>query len=177
MTERAREAIQEIPAERRDAAALLYTAHSIPASMAASSRYESQLRETCQLVSRGLAREPWQLVYQSRSGPPTQPWLEPDISDALRALKKDGASDAVVVPIGFISDHMEVVYDLDTEAQHVCDEIGLNMVRARTVGTHPAFVSMIRELIAERAQGAPPRWLGDHGPSQDVCPVDCCVKR
>jgi ferrochelatase len=174
MTQRAREALEEIPAERRGAATFLYTAHSIPASMAASSRYESQLRETCQLVARGLAREPWQLVYQSRSGPPTQPWLEPNISDALRALKKDGASDAVVVPIGFISDHMEVVYDLDAEAQEVCHEIGLNMVRARTVGTHPAFVSMIRELIAERTQGAPPRWLGDQGPSQDICPADCC---
>lgn len=176
MIERVREALTEVPSERRDAAALVFTAHSIPLSMASTSRYEEQLHEACRLISQGLGRTNWRLVYQSRSGPPTQPWLEPDVGDALRQLRADGIEDAVVVPIGFISDHMEVVYDLDTEAAAVCEEIGLNMVRARTVGTHPKFISMIRELIAERTDGAPRRWLGDQGACQDECPADCCPK-
>jgi ferrochelatase len=177
MTERVRSALEEIPAQRRGAAALLFTAHSIPAAMAETSAYVPQLREACRLVAAGLARDDWQLVYQSRSGPPTQPWLEPDVGDYLRRLKTRGAEDAVVVPIGFISDHMEVLYDLDTEARAICEEVGLNMVRAGTVGTHPQFVAMLRELIAERTSGAPRRWLGEMGPSHDACPADCCPGR
>jgi ferrochelatase len=177
MTQRVREALSEIPAGRQTAAALIFTAHSIPAAMAETSQYVPQLREACRLVAAGLGRDDWQLVYQSRSGPPTQPWLEPDIGDYLRLLRTRGASDAVVVPIGFISDHMEVLYDLDTEARAICDEIGLNMVRAATVGTHPQFVAMLRELIAERTSGAPRRWLGEMGPSRDECPADCCPGR
>ena len=92
----------------------------------------------------------WRLVFQSRSGPPTQPWLEPDICDYLAELKEAGTEDVVIAPIGFISDHMEVLYDLDTEARALCEKIDLNMVRAATVGTHPTFISMIRELILER---------------------------
>jgi ferrochelatase len=170
MVERTRAALDQCPG-----GALVYTAHSVPVSMAATSRYEAQLREACRLVSDRLDRPDWQLAFQSRSGPPSQPWLGPDINEYLRQLHAAGTRNAVVVPIGFISDHMEVLYDLDTEAQALCDQLGLNMVRAATVGNHPAFVSMIRELTLERMGELPPRWLGDHGPSQDVCEPDCCA--
>jgi len=137
MAERTRDALHEVPAERRKAAALVFTAHSIPTAMAESSRYVPQLHDACRLVAECVGQANWQLVYQSRSGPPSQPWLGPDIGDHLRQLRAHGARDAVVAPIGFISDHMEVLYDLDTEAKSVCDGIGLNMVRASTVGTRP----------------------------------------
>lgn len=179
MVDRVADALAKIPANRRTTTQLAFTAHSIPTVMAQGSRYESQLREACRLVAEGVAaRElgnlPWKLVYQSRSGPPTQPWLEPDIGDHLRSLKDNGVQDVVVSPIGFISDHMEVLFDLDTEAQQICSEIGLNMVRAGTVGCHPRFVTMIRELIEERLNGTPRLALGPLGPNHDVCPVDCC---
>jgi len=171
----ARGAFEHLPEDRRRAAALVYTAHSIPVSMAANSRYETQLGEACRLVSERLNRTDWRLVFQSRSGPPSQPWLGPDIGDSLRELHAAGTRDVVVVPIGFISDHMEVLYDLDTEARELCGILGLNLVRAATVGNHPAFVSMIRELVLERMGELPPRWLGDQGPSHDVCEPDCCA--
>lgn len=179
MIERTREAIASLPAELRDEAKLIFTAHSIPTSMAAGCRYESQLREASRLVAQGVGRGDWSLVYQSRSGPPTQPWLEPDVCEFLRATKEKGDAKAVVlVPIGFISDHMEVIYDLDHEAKDVCDEIGLTMVRVATVGCHPRFVQMIRELIVERvAPGSPGSEklvCGEHPASHDVCPIDCC---
>jgi ferrochelatase len=177
MVERVQAALGEIPPQRRGAAALVLTAHSIPLQMADTSRYVPQLQEACRLVAGGVGRDDWQLVYQSRSGPPTQPWLEPDVGDYLRRLKSHGIEDVVVVPIGFISDHMEVLYDLDTEARAISEDIGLNMVRAGTVGTHPKFVAMLRELIAERTSGAPKRWLGNDGPSHDECPADCCPGR
>jgi protoporphyrin/coproporphyrin ferrochelatase len=170
-----RDAFAQLPEDRRGAAALVYTAHSVPVSMAANSRYEAQLREACRLVSERLDRTDWRLVFQSRSGPPSQPWLGPDIGDHLRELHAAGTRDAVVVPIGFISDHMEVLYDLDTEARELCGNLGMNLVRAATVGNHPAFVSMIRELVLERMGELPPRWLGDQGPSHDVCEPDCCA--
>ncbi len=175
MVERVQAAFEEIAAPRRGAACLVFTAHSIPLVMAENCRYEQQLRETCRLAAAGVGRPDWRLVWQSRSGPPSQPWLEPDICDYLRELRLAGATDAVVVPIGFISDHMEVVYDLDTEARDVCEEIGLNMVRAATAGAHPRFVGMIRELIEERIAGAPKLAIGDFGPSHDVCAADCCA--
>ncbi len=175
MIERTAAALNQIPAARRTAAKLVFTAHSIPQAMAAASKYESQLRDACQLVAAGVSRNDWQLAWQSRSGPPTQPWLEPDINDVLRELAGQGVRDVVVVPIGFISDHIEVIYDLDTEAKHTADGLGLNMIRAATVGTHPRFVQMIRELIEERISGKPDRpTLGKLGPVPDVCPVDCC---
>ena len=171
-----RAALAEIPEERRAAARVAFTAHSIPEAMAAGCEYERQLLETCRLVAEGAGRASWRLVFQSRSGPPTQPWLEPDICDHLRALKDEGVADVVVAPVGFISDHMEVLYDLDTEARQVSEETGLNMIRAATVGTHPEFVRMIRELILERLDPTVPRRsLGTFGPSPDVCPVDCCL--
>lgn len=173
--ENLRAALDRIPSERRERAPVAFTAHSIPASMAAGCDYEAQLRETCRLVAERAGVRDWQLVFQSRSGSPTQAWLEPDICDHLRALKDGGATDVVVQPVGFISDHMEVLYDLDTEARQVSAEIGINMIRAATVGTHPAFVSMIRELILERTSDAPRRSLGTHGARQDACAVDCCL--
>ena len=171
-----RAALAQVPEARRADARVAFTAHSIPEAMAAGCEYERQLLETCRLVAEGAGRERWRLVFQSRSGPPTQSWLGPDIRDHLRELKQSGASDVVVAPVGFISDHMEVIYDLDTEARRLCEEIGLNMVRAATVGAHPDFIKMIRELILERLDAsAPRRALGPLPPPHDVCPADCCT--
>ena len=154
---------------------LVFTAHSIPQSMAENCDYATQLAETSRLVSEALEIANWNLVYQSRSGSPMQQWLGPDICDHLRELKFNGVSEVIVAPIGFVSDHMEVIYDLDVQAKQVANEIGLNMVRAATAGTHPAFVKMIRELILERTDGLAPRALGTRGPGHDVCPADCCL--
>src|SRR5215204_4765953 len=175
--ENLRAALGQIPGEGRAHAHVAFTAHSVPAAMAAGCDYERQLLETCRLVAEGAGAEHWRLVFQSRSGPPTQAWLEPDICDHLRALKGEGVGDVVVAPVGFISDHMEVLYDLDTEARQLSEELGVNMVRAATVGIHPRFVSMIRELILERTGAGPRLALGLHGPSHDVCPQDCCPGR
>ena len=154
---------------------LAFTAHSIPESMANNCDYALQLKETGRLIAESLEIQNWQLVYQSRSGAPNQPWLGPDICEHLRELKSKGVSDVIVAPIGFVSDHMEVIYDLDIEAKRVASEIGLNMVRAATAGTHPAFVQMICELILERTDCMPPRAVGTRGPGHDVCPADCCL--
>ena len=154
---------------------LVFTAHSIPVSMANNCDYAAQLNETGGLVAQSLGIKDWKLVYQSRSGSPHQPWLEPDVSDHLKQLRNDGVTDVVISPIGFVSDHMEVVYDLDVEAHKVSEEIGLNMVRAGTAGTHPSFVKMIRELMLERLQGSERRYLGERGPSHDFCMIDCCL--
>lgn len=169
--------MKSIDAARRGGAKLLFTAHSIPESMASNCRYEAQLNEACRLVADGVGSSNWQLVYQSRSGPPSQPWLEPDICDVIREQATAGEwTDLVVVPIGFISDHMEVLFDLDAEAKQACDELGVRMVRVPTVGIHTRFVTMIRELVVERLAGSSERpALGTLGPSHDVCPVDCCT--
>jgi ferrochelatase len=173
--ENLRAALNQIPVERRSAARVAFTAHSIPDAMAANSDYEAQLLETSRLVAAGAGHEKWRLVFQSRSGPPAQPWLEPDICDYLSELKESGARDVVIAPIGFVSDHMEVLYDLDTEARELCERLGLNMIRAATVGTHPSFVSMIRELILERINPQTERrFLGTRGASHDTCAPDCC---
>ena len=145
--------------------------------MAENCRYEAQLREACRLVADGAGHPTWQLVYQSRSGSPQQPWLEPDICDVIRQQHAQGdLVDLVVVPIGFVSDHMEVLFDLDTEAQQVCRALGVNMLRVPTVGTDSRLVSMIRELVEERQDDQIERKaLGEMGPSHDVCPSDCCL--
>ena len=150
MTDRVRAARTELPQGR-----LVFTAHSVPVSMAESSPYVQELERACAAVAGSIGRNDWKLVYQSRSGPPTQPWLEPDIGAYLREIR----SDVVVAPIGFLSDHMEVLYDLDTEARAVCEELGVRMVRAGTVGTHPAMIQMIAELVEQ-----------DHAP----CAEGCC---
>ncbi|HEY0728010.1 MAG TPA: ferrochelatase, partial [Pyrinomonadaceae bacterium] len=154
---------------------LVFTAHSIPETMAANCDYAAQLQEAGSLIAGALGIESWRVVYQSRSGSPMQPWLGPDIGDYLRELKAQGIESAVVAPIGFVSDHMEIIYDLDFEAQNLARELGIQMVRAATAGTHPAFVKMIRELILERVHNEPRRFLGSRGPVHDVCPADCCL--
>jgi ferrochelatase len=176
LIEQVREALGQIPPDRRAMTRIVYTAHSIPLSMAGGCRYEAQLTEAARLVSEGLPHDHWKLVYQSRSGPPSQPWLEPDVCDYLRGLHAAGGPrDVVIVPIGFLSDHVEILYDLDIEAKALCQELRLNMVRARTVGNHPDFVRTVRELVLERLDPSlERRFLGTTGPSHDVCPVDCC---
>ena len=171
-----RAALEQIPDASRSQTQIAFTAHSIPDSMAKNCDYEAQLLETSGLISEALNVKDWRLVFQSRSGSPAQPWLGPDICDHLRELKAGGANDVVVAPIGFVSDHMEIIYDLDTEARALCQELGLNMIRAATAGTHSAFIEMIRELILERVDPTTPRrFLGSDGPRAGRCAVDCCL--
>lgn len=175
--ERVRDAISRVLPANRSLARLAFTAHSIPKTMADRCDYEAQVTETCRLVAErvGLSRDRWRLVYQSRSGRPSDPWLEPDILDHLRSLASQSVPSVVIHPVGFLSDHLEVLYDLDVEARDVCQTLGLEMIRAATVGVHPAFVGMIRELIDERLDPAiPQRAIGCFGPSHDRCAVDCC---
>jgi protoporphyrin/coproporphyrin ferrochelatase len=173
----ARDALLTIPEARRAQAQILFTAHSIPASMARGCAYEAQLRDAAQLIADRLPPHGgWSLVYQSRSGPPQVPWLEPDICDAIRSAAAAGTRDVVVAPIGFISDHMEVIYDLDHEAQAAAAAAGVYLARALTVGAHPKFVRMIRDLIRERLDPSLPKLaLGPRGPVHDICPADCCL--
>jgi ferrochelatase len=174
--DRLKEALVQIPAANaRQIVQIVYVAHSIPMSMANTSDYVTQLEEVRRLASQAIEISTHALVYQSRSGAPGQPWLDPDILDHLREVKhKNLASAVVVAPISFISDHMEVLYDLDIEARHLCEELVLPMARAKTVGVHPKFIAMIRELILERTEGVERRALGSLGPRQDVCAEDCC---
>ena len=166
------EAISRFPEPDRGRIAFFFTAHSIPLAAAGTSMYRQQIEEASRLVAGALALQNWSVAWQSRSGPPSQAWLEPDIGDVLRATN---ATQVVIVPIGFISDHMEVLYDLDLEARAICDQRGIQMVRATTVGVRPRFVEMIRELIAERMVESPIRLaLGPFGPNHDVCPLNCC---
>jgi protoporphyrin/coproporphyrin ferrochelatase len=175
-----RGALAELPATARADAEVVFTTHSIPLTMSRHCDYEAQHYESCRLVMERLRAEeggqarPWQLVFNSRSGPEFVPWLVPDVGDHLRDLHEAGAPGAVVVPIGFVSDHMEVIYDLDVEAADIAGELGLPFARAGTVGTDDRFVRMIRELVLERHESAPARSLGTRGPSWDACPVDCC---
>jgi ferrochelatase len=200
-------ALARLPAGARDGARLVFTAHSVPAAMAAASgsraagtavpgaaggRYAAELREAARLIServRGGAL-PFDLVFQSRSGPPSVPWLEPDVNDHLAGLAKgtlgDGQllpggppSGVVVVPVGFVSDHMEVVHDLDVEAAQTAASLGLPFARAKAPGPTPRFAEMVRELTAERVSGAEPLALGPFGlgafaGGADSCPADCC---
>jgi len=161
--------------QARDAQ-LVFTAHSIPESMAANCDYATQLAETGGLIARELNVDNWQLVYQSRSGSPMQPWLGPDVLEHLKSLASAGVKEVVVAPIGFVSDHMEIVYDLDFEAQNVARELGMKMVRAATAGTHPSFVKMIRELMLERIDNVPARFVGSQGARIGLCAPDCCLK-
>lgn len=173
--DRLKESLRQLPADRQTAARLMFTAHSIPLAMAQNCRYEQQLEEASRLVAEGAGFDNWELVFQSRSGPPSQPWLEPDVLDAIRALP-DGARDVVAVPIGFVSDHMEVLYDLDTEAADACRERGIELHRVATVGSHPIFIRAIRDLIVERVLGSSDRAVvGALPASHDVCPADCCL--
>jgi ferrochelatase len=162
-------------------ARLVFTAHSIPVRMDETSGptgglYLAQQRETARLVAeavRGAGAE-FDLVWQSRSGPPQVPWLEPDINDHLRALAAHGVGEVVVSPTGFVSDHMEVVWDLDVEAQATAASVGIDLRRAPSAGTHPAFVAMVRELVQEELAGAPRASLGTLGVCGVDCPLTCC---
>jgi ferrochelatase len=176
LTENVRAALQAVPQSRRADAHIAFSAHSIPMSAAETSSYVQQLRETSRLVVEGLGGDfAWELVYQSRSGPPQVPWLEPDVVGHLEKLHAQGVTDVALVPVGFVSDHMEIRFDLDVEAVEAAAPLGLNMVRAGTVGAHPAYVRMIRDLIAERMSESPARpALGDFPASHDICAADCC---
>jgi ferrochelatase len=175
MADSVRKSLAELdgsPAETK----VLFTAHSIPMSMAENCDYEKQLTEACRLVADQAGVSHWSLVYQSRSGPPQQPWLEPDICDAIEAMDDAEKLDKlVIVPIGFVSDHMEVMYDLDDEAATLCKERGIEMRRAETAGTRESFISMIRKLVEERLGRRDSKdAMGPLGPWHDVCPQDCC---
>ena len=171
-----RRALDALPVERRAAARVFFTAHSVPLAMAKCSAYEVQLREASRLVAEAAGVGEWTLAYQSRSGPPHVPWLEPDILDEIDRAAGDGVKDVVVLPIGFISDHMEVMFDLDVEALERSKTLGIQLTRVPTVGTAPQFIAMIRELISERTDaGVERRALGALGPSHDVCAVSCCL--
>lgn len=169
-------ALQQYPEAARQSVHVAFTAHSIPLSMSKTSDYERQLLESCRMVAEQLRlpKHRWKLVYQSRSGRPQDPWLEPDIIDYLREAGTSGCNKFVISPIGFLSDHMEVLYDLDDEARRFCDKAGIQMVRAGTPGNHPRFVSMIRKLIEERIHGATRECIGRFPPNHDDCPIDCC---
>ena len=186
-------ALRTLPPDVADGARLVFTAHSVPAGMAAASgsvsagtvvpggRYVAELREASRLISertRGGSLG-WDLVFQSRSGPPSVPWLEPDVNDHLRVLAKDGVPAVVVVPAGFVSDHMEVVHDLDVEAARTAASLGLPFARAKAPAPTARFAAMVGELVAERTSGAPALVLGDLGlgafaGGADSCPADCC---
>jgi ferrochelatase len=170
--DRVREALGTLGPEAR----LVFTAHSIPAGMAQGCAYEAQLREAAALVARDAGRDRWDLAFQSRSGPPSQPWLEPDIGGFLTRIAAEGARDVVVCPIGFVSDHMEVVFDLDTEAQARARELGLRMTRTPTASNHPGYVEMVRELIVERLEGTARATVGGSPPLPDACAAGCCPR-
>jgi protoporphyrin/coproporphyrin ferrochelatase len=168
MADRVRLAMEELSAEHSEAGEpktqLIFTAHSIPVSMADASPYLRQLKEASARVAAACGMSNWTLVYQSRSGPPTQPWLAPDICDYLREQHAAGVRSVIICPIGFISDHMEVLYDLDTEARALCDQLGMKMVRAGTAGAHPKLVSMVCDMLL-------------HSPTTEIlahCEPGCC---
>jgi ferrochelatase len=172
-----RAAIERLPAESQAKPVIAFTAHSIPSSMASGCDYEKQLRETSRLVADalGIPADRWRLVYQSRSGRPEDPWLDPDICDFIKAIDPQETPGLVIAPIGFLSDHMEVLFDLDEQAAEAAQHRGIAMSRAATVGVHPKFVAMIRKLVLERLDSsAPKEAVGQFGPNWDVCAVDCC---
>ena len=175
VSDRTREALESTSVDKEEVV-LMFTAHSLPLSMAKCTDYEAQLQEACNLVGEVVGINSWQLVYQSNNASYGEPWLEPDIADALEKVKSSGRSHVVIMPIGFVCDHMEVVLDLDIEAKEQADNLGLQLTRAATVGSHPAYISMVRELIIERMSKNPDRqYLGGRGANGDYCKPDCCL--
>lgn len=175
VSDRTREALESTSVDKEEVV-LMFTAHSLPLSMAKCTDYEAQLQEACNLVGEVVGINSWQLVYQSNNASYGEPWLEPDIADALEKVKSSGRSHVVIMPIGFVCDHMEVVLDLDIEAKEQADNLGLQLTRAATVGSHPAYISMVRELIIERMSKNPDRqYLGSRGANGDYCKPDCCL--
>jgi protoporphyrin/coproporphyrin ferrochelatase len=180
-TAAAASALARLPADLAERAELVFTAHSIPAAMASTSgpaggAYPAQLKEASGLVAAALGRANWRLAYQSRSGPPSVPWLGPDINDCLTDLAENESCPAIcIIPIGFVSDHMEVRFDLDVEAARTASRLGLPMVRAATPGTDPGFVSMISELVRYYAAGQADEVVAALGPAAPAyCGELCC---
>ncbi|MBN9112541.1 MAG: ferrochelatase [Pseudonocardia sp.] len=185
-----RAALSSLPAEVRDGARVVFTAHSIPVAAdetdgvpaEGNHRYSRQVAEAARLVAAELGLDEYELVWQSRSGPPQVPWLTPEPEPTVEALAKAGVPAIVVAPIGFVSDHVEVVWDLDEELRELAEGLGLGFARAATAGPDPRFADMVVELMAEHTSGASPRGLGDvpkAGCTVDgaPCAVDCCVPR
>jgi protoporphyrin/coproporphyrin ferrochelatase len=146
-------ALEHVPAERRADVPIVFTAHSVPTAMAAASPYVEQITESARLVAQRVGHGHWSLAYQSRSGSPREPWLEPDICAVVRRLAQEGVRDLVVVPVGFICDHVEVLYDLDIEARQVAQDAGVNFVRAATVNDHPTFIRMLADVVRRCSSG------------------------
>jgi ferrochelatase len=146
-----RTALDGIAAERRGAARLVFTAHSVPTAMAERSPYVEEIAASARAVAARVGHARWEVAYQSRSGSPREPWLEPDVNDVLRRLAAEGARDVVVVPVGFVCDHVEVLYDLDVEARATAAAAGLGFARAPAVNDHPAFVRLLATLVREAA--------------------------
>ena len=183
-----RAALEQLPEDRRESARLVFTAHSIPISADAAAgrpqegghRYSRQVGEAAALVADELGVDEFDVVWQSRSGPPQVPWLEPDIVDHLDTLHAKGVDAVVVVPVGFVSDHVEVVWDLDNEAVERAGELGIALARAATAGPDPRFADMVVELVGEHTDGRPARRLGTEPlagctANGAPCATDCCV--
>lgn len=170
-----REALDQL-GEAANSCHVAFTAHSIPTSMALTSAYVEQLTETARLTAEacGVTPDCWKLVYQSRSGRPQDPWLEPDICDHIAESSEHGLKNLVVMPTGFLSDHIEVLFDLDEEAVQAAEKAGINMVRGKTVGIHPRFITMIRKLVLERMGEVDIETTGTLPAKHAICPLNCC---
>jgi ferrochelatase len=147
VADRARTALGNIVADRREWTPLVFTAHSVPVAMAEASPYVEDLTGVARAVAAALEHPRWSIAYQSRSGSPREPWLEPDIVDVMKSLAGDGETDAVIVPVGFVCDHVEVLYDLDIEAAGIAAGLGLTLHRAAGVNDHPEFIAMLADLV------------------------------
>tara|TARA_B100001250_G_scaffold72479_1_gene58919 strand:+ start:70594 stop:71676 length:1083 start_codon:yes stop_codon:yes gene_type:complete len=173
---RTKDAIDKLGSFDEKETIIFFTAHSLPLSMSKHTKYVTQLKEASSLVANSLMVKNWDLIFQSNNASYGEPWLEPDIEDAIKNLSSRGYKNLVIVPVGFVCDHMEVVLDLDIEAQSSAKESNINMVRAKTVGDHPAYISMVTSLVQERLSGDDIRpSLGSLGPSHNFCPPDCCL--
>lgn len=176
VADRLAEALRQLPRGHAQPPRVVFTAHSIPVSMAQNCGYATQIWEAARLASEAAGSRHWEVAYQSRSGPPQVPWLEPDICDRLEELRDEGVTQVCVVPIGFLSDHLEVLYDLDVEAAQLAGALGMDFVRAGTVGVHPSFVRAVRNLVYERVARLPVRDCTGAMPAvPDNCPADCCL--
>ena len=175
-TERVSKTLGQIDPARRDKAAVFFSAHSIPVAMAERCSYVAELTETCRLVAEAAGLLSWELAYQSRTGPPTQPWLEPELGERIvERIDAEEVSDVVVVPIGFVQEHMETVYDLDVEIAALCEHFGVGFHRVATPGTSPRFVAMVRALIEERLGESGERAVVGESPAgRDECGEGCC---
>ncbi|MBX9687007.1 MAG: ferrochelatase, partial [Candidatus Obscuribacterales bacterium] len=167
--------LNTLPQDQKDSLYVAFTAHSIPKSMADNCNYSAQLTEVCRLLAEKCKIKTWNLVYQSRSGPPQIPWLEPDILAHIRALHQLGVKEILIHPVGFVSDHMEVKYDLDHEAHDLCKELGIVMHRTPSASINPHFIEMIRDLIIERLEERGEKAaIGNIAALPDQCAVNCC---